>query len=212
MRPRFFALWRAERFRAFISITRSNSIWTASISVSAYVPGDSSSRAYGGNSNWRGPVWMPVNFMLVEALYGFHRYYGDDFRVEYPTGSGVTLSLREIADELAARLTRLFLRGPDGRRPASGPPRCSKRIRIFAITCCSTSFSTATPARGSAPLTKPAGPGWWLSYCTGGSRTTPRRWICRRGRSSGLQAEKVTWCGLFLKTWRLLPAIPSGCA
>ena len=63
---------------------------------------------------------MPVNFMLVEALYGFHRYYGDDFRVEYPTGSGVTLSLREIADELAARLTRLFLRGPDGRRPAFG--------------------------------------------------------------------------------------------
>jgi len=85
-----------------------------------YVPGDSNSRAYGGNSNWRGPVWMPVNFMMVEALYGFHRYYGDDFRVEYPTGSGQTRSLREIADELAARLTRLFLRGPDGRRPAFG--------------------------------------------------------------------------------------------
>ena len=63
---------------------------------------------------------MPVNFMLVEALYGFHRYYGDDFQVEYPTGSGVTLSLREIGDELAARLTRLFLRGADGRRPAFG--------------------------------------------------------------------------------------------
>jgi hypothetical protein len=86
-----------------------------------YVPGDSPSRAYGGNSNWRGPVWMPVNFMFIEAMYGFHRYYGDDFRVEYPTGSGTTLSLREIADELAVRLTRLFLRGPDGRRPAFGP-------------------------------------------------------------------------------------------
>ncbi len=85
-----------------------------------YMPGDSNSRAYGGNSNWRGPVWMPVNFMLIEALYGFHRYYGDDFRVEYPTGSGVTRSLQEIAGELAARLTRLFLRGPDGRRPAFG--------------------------------------------------------------------------------------------
>jgi hypothetical protein len=85
-----------------------------------YVPGDSNSRAFGGNSNWRGPVWMPVNFMLVEALYGFHRYYGDEFRVEYPTGSGVTRSLREIADALAARLTRLFLRDPDGRRPALG--------------------------------------------------------------------------------------------
>ena len=86
----------------------------------SYVPGDSASRAFGGNSNWRGPVWMPVNFMLVESLYGFHRYYGDDFRVEYPTGSGVTFSLREIGDELSSRLTKLFLRGPDGRRPVFG--------------------------------------------------------------------------------------------
>jgi hypothetical protein len=85
-----------------------------------YVPGDSDSRAFGGNSNWRGPVWMPVNYMLVEALYGFYHYYGDDFQVEYPTGSGVTLSLREIADKLSERLTRLFLRGPDGRRPVFG--------------------------------------------------------------------------------------------
>jgi hypothetical protein len=85
-----------------------------------YVPGDSNSRAFGGNSNWRGPVWMPVNYMLVEALYGFHHYYGDDFRVEYPTGSGVRLSLREIGDALSQRLTRLFLRGADGRRPVFG--------------------------------------------------------------------------------------------
>ena len=85
-----------------------------------YVPGDSDSRAFGGNSNWRGPVWMPVNFMLVEALYGFYRYYGDDFQVEYPTGSGTDMNLRQIGDELAARLTRLFLRGPDGRRAVFG--------------------------------------------------------------------------------------------
>jgi hypothetical protein len=85
-----------------------------------YVPGDSNSRAFGGNSNWRGPVWMPVNVMLIEALYGFHHYYGDDFQVEYPTGSGVTCSLREIANELSARLTRLFLRDRDGRRPVFG--------------------------------------------------------------------------------------------
>jgi hypothetical protein len=85
-----------------------------------YVPGDSNSRAFGGNSNWRGPVWMPVNFMIIESLYGFHRYYGDDFRVEYPVHSGITRSLREIADELSTRLTRLFLRGSDGRRPAAG--------------------------------------------------------------------------------------------
>ncbi|HYZ25206.1 MAG TPA: glucosidase [Rhodopila sp.] len=88
-----------------------------------YVPGESAGRAFGGNSNWRGPVWMPVNFMFVEALYGFYRYYGDEFRVEYPTGSGTTRSLREIADALSCRLTRLFLRGADGRRAVFGDVR-----------------------------------------------------------------------------------------
>ncbi|MBV8704154.1 MAG: glucosidase, partial [Acetobacteraceae bacterium] len=85
-----------------------------------YVPGDSDSHLFGGNSNWRGPVWMPINYLLVEALYEFQRYYGDDFRVECPTGSGRYLSLREIAAELGRRLAGLFLRGPDGRRPVLG--------------------------------------------------------------------------------------------
>jgi Mannosylglycerate hydrolase MGH1-like glycoside hydrolase domain len=96
-----------------------------------YVPGDSDSRAFGGNSNWRGPIWMPVNFMIVESLYGFHRYYGDDFRVEYPVGSGATRSLREIADELACRLTRLFVRGADGRRPVFGDSLRSQDDKYF---------------------------------------------------------------------------------
>jgi hypothetical protein len=87
----------------------------------SYVPGESDTRAFGGNSNWRGPIWLPVNFMLIEAIYGFYRYYGDEFQVEYPVGSGKTQSLKQIADELTARLTRLFLRGPDGTRPAMGP-------------------------------------------------------------------------------------------
>ncbi len=85
-----------------------------------YVPGESTSRVFGGNSNWRGPVWMPINYLLVEALYEFHRYYGDDFRIECPTGSKEFLSLRETADELSQRLARLFLRGPNGRRPVLG--------------------------------------------------------------------------------------------
>ena len=85
-----------------------------------YVPGESVSGLFGGNSNWRGPVWMPVNYMLVEALREFHQYYGDDFTVECPVGSGQFLSLREAADELARRLTNLLLRGPDGRRAAFG--------------------------------------------------------------------------------------------
>lgn len=82
-----------------------------------YLPGESDSRVFGGNSNWRGPVWMPVNYMLIESLYEFHRYYGDDFRVEYPTGSGKKFSLSEIADELARRVTTLFLKNADGERP-----------------------------------------------------------------------------------------------
>jgi hypothetical protein len=82
-----------------------------------YLPAESDSRVFGGNSNWRGPIWMPVNYLLIESLYEFHRYYGEDFRVEYPTGSGVKLSLSAIADELAKRLTRLFLKDKNGRRP-----------------------------------------------------------------------------------------------
>ena len=83
-----------------------------------YEPGTSRSKLFGGNSNWRGPVWMPINAMLIGALREFHRYYGDEFRVECPVGSGRMASLAEVADELTQRLCGLFLRGPDGRRPA----------------------------------------------------------------------------------------------
>jgi hypothetical protein len=85
-----------------------------------YLPAESDSRVFGGNSNWRGPVWMPVNYLLIESLYEFHRYYGDDFRVEYPTGSGQKFSLNEIADELARRVTTLFLKDRNGLRPVMG--------------------------------------------------------------------------------------------
>jgi hypothetical protein len=85
-----------------------------------YRPGESDSGLFGGNANWRGPVWFPVNYLLVEALQKFHHYYGDDFLVECPTGSGRFLTLGEVADELTLRLTQIFLRGPDGRRPVFG--------------------------------------------------------------------------------------------
>ncbi|MEQ8763116.1 MAG: glucosidase [Planctomycetota bacterium] len=85
-----------------------------------YQPGESESGLFGGNSNWRGPIWMPVNYLLIESLRRFHRYYGDDFRVEHPTGSGELRSLAEIADELSERLVRLFLKDESGRRPIFG--------------------------------------------------------------------------------------------
>jgi len=82
-----------------------------------YWPGESLNGLFGGNSNWRGPVWMPVNYLLIESLQKFHHYYGDDFRIECPVGSGRMMTIGEAADEVTRRLTRLFLKGPDGRRP-----------------------------------------------------------------------------------------------
>jgi Glycosyl hydrolase family 63 C-terminal domain len=86
----------------------------------AYEPGESASGQFGGNSNWRGPVWFPVNFLLIEALEKYHHFYRDTLRVECPTGSGRMLDLDEVAGELRRRLTALFLPGRDGRRPCHG--------------------------------------------------------------------------------------------
>jgi hypothetical protein len=83
-----------------------------------YEPAESTTSLFGGNSNWRGPIWMPVNYLLIEALQKFDYYYGDSFTVEFPTGSGRHLTLGGVAAELSRRLTRLFLRGADGTRPA----------------------------------------------------------------------------------------------
>ena len=86
----------------------------------AYSPCESESGIFGGNSNWRGPIWFPANFLIIESLQRFHYYYGDDFKVECPTRSGNYLTLDQIADFLAARLTRLFARDEHGKRPIYG--------------------------------------------------------------------------------------------
>jgi hypothetical protein len=86
----------------------------------SYLPGESNSGVFGGNSNWRGPIWMPVNFLLIESLRRFHSYYGGDFQVECPTGSGRFLNLEEVANELSRRLAQIFLRDPSGARPVFG--------------------------------------------------------------------------------------------
>ncbi|HET6889592.1 MAG TPA: hypothetical protein VFH31_00705, partial [Pyrinomonadaceae bacterium] len=85
-----------------------------------YEPAESSTGLFGGNSNWRGPIWFPLNYLLVESLQKFHRYLGDDFKVECPTGSGQMMTLWEVAGEISRRLSRIFLRGADGRRPVFG--------------------------------------------------------------------------------------------
>jgi hypothetical protein len=85
-----------------------------------YTPGESDTHLFGGNSNWRGPIWFPVNYLLIESLQKFHHYYGDDFQVESPVGSGRMATLNDVADDLARRLASIFLRDARGRRPVFG--------------------------------------------------------------------------------------------
>jgi hypothetical protein len=85
-----------------------------------YEPAESSTGLFGGNSNWRGPIWFPVNFLLIESLQKFHFFLGDHYKVECPTGSGQMLDLWEVAGEISQRLTSIFLRDKDGRRPVFG--------------------------------------------------------------------------------------------
>ena len=85
-----------------------------------YLPAESDTGMFGGNSNWRGPIWMPVNALLIRALLSFYLYYGDNFKIECPTGSGKLMNLFEVAHEIANRLEGIFLRDKSGRRPVYG--------------------------------------------------------------------------------------------
>jgi hypothetical protein len=89
----------------------------------SYLPGESDSGMFGGNSNWRGPIWMPANGLIIRALLQYYLYYGDDFKVECPTGSGRLMTLYQVAEELSRRLANLFLKDNDGRRPVYGGTR-----------------------------------------------------------------------------------------
>jgi hypothetical protein len=85
-----------------------------------YEPGESSTGLFGGNSNWRGPIWFPLNYLFIEALERYHHFYGDSFVLEFPTGSGRKLNLQQIAGELSQRLSRIFLPDSQGQRPCNG--------------------------------------------------------------------------------------------
>jgi hypothetical protein len=86
----------------------------------SYLPGDSDNGMFGGNSNWRGPIWMPVNMIIIRSLFNYYQYYGNDFLIECPTGSGNRMNLYQVAKEISARLSAIFLRDESGRRPVYG--------------------------------------------------------------------------------------------
>jgi hypothetical protein len=85
-----------------------------------YTPSESETNMFGGNSNWRGPIWIPINYLIIQSLITYHSYYGDEFKVECPTGSGIMMTLKQVADEIYSRISKLFLLNADGNRPANG--------------------------------------------------------------------------------------------
>ncbi|MFL5514840.1 MAG: glucosidase, partial [Gemmatimonadales bacterium] len=86
----------------------------------SYLPAESDSGMFGGNSNWRGPIWMPVNGLIIRGLLQYYLFYGDDFTIECPTGSGRLMNLYQVAEEIGRRLAAIFVRGQDGHRPVYG--------------------------------------------------------------------------------------------
>ena len=125
-----------------------------------YLPAESNSGMFGGNSNWRGPIWFPVNALLIRALLQYYLYYGDNFKIECPTGSGNKMNLFEVSQEIANRLTRIFLRDGQGRRPVYGGMQKFQTIPTGAITFFSMNTFMATTARALGPAIRPAGPVW----------------------------------------------------
>ena len=122
-----------------------------------YLPAESDTGMFGGNSNWRGPIWMPVNGLIIRALLQYYAYYGDDFTVECPTGSGRRINLFQVAEEISRRLGNIFLKDRGGRRAVYGAPRSFRTTPTRATACSSTNTSTATTAPAWGPAIRPAG-------------------------------------------------------
>ena len=123
-----------------------------------YVPGELNSPLFGGNSNWRGPIWMPVNFTLIQAIEKFHRFLGDNFRVAVPCLGGRELNLKEIATLIAERIVDIYLATGRGGRPRCRRSRISPPMSTGRISCCSTNIFMPIPAKAWGRRTRPDGP------------------------------------------------------
>jgi hypothetical protein len=119
---------------------------------------ESDTGMFGGNSNWRGPIWMPVNVVLIRALLQFYVYYGDNFKIECPTGSGKWMNLFDVAKEIANRLTRIFRRDESGRRPVYGGTEKFQTDPYWKDCILFYEYFTETTAQGWGRATRPVGP------------------------------------------------------
>ena len=112
---------------------------------------------FGGNSNWRGPVWIPLNYLAIRQFVIYQRFFGNDFKLEYPTGSGEQRTFGEVAQDLADRIIAIWLPDPNGRRPLFGGSKGCRPTRPGRTTSSSTSTSTATTVPASARRIRPDG-------------------------------------------------------
>ena len=143
-----------------------------------YHPAESESGSFGGNSNWRGPVWMPMNLLIVRALLNLYRYYGDGFTVECPTGSGRWLTLQQVAAEISRQFSPFFIADRTASVLYMAAPRSFKPTRTGATSFCFTNTSTETTAPASAQVTRRDGQARWRSLFSS-LDTCNQRTFCR---------------------------------